>query len=69
MIAVTRLDGSEFLVNDDLILQVERTPDTVLTLSTGLRLLVKESPEEIVRRVVDFRRRIQAGLQLIPEQS
>lgn len=69
MIAVTRLDGSEFLVNDDLILQVERTPDTVLTLSTGLRLLVKESPEELVRRVVEFRRRIYAGQQLIPEQS
>lgn len=69
MIAVTRLDGSEFLVNNDLILQVERTPDTVLTLSTGLRLLVKEPPEEIVRRVVEFRRRIYAGQQLIPEQS
>jgi flagellar protein FlbD len=69
MIAVTRLDGSELLINDDLILQVERTPDTVLTLSTGLRLLVKEPPEEIMRRVVDFRRRVFAGLQIIPEQS
>ena len=69
MIAVTRLDGSEFLVNNDLILQVERTPDTVLTLSTGLRLLVKEPPEEIVRRVVEFRRRIYAGQQFISEQS
>lgn len=68
MIVVTRLDGSEFLVNDDLILQVEKTPDTVLTLSTGLRLLVKESPDELLRRVVEFRRRIYAGQQMIPEQ-
>ena len=61
MIWVTRLDDTELAVNSDLILTVESTPDTVLALTNGERLLVKQSVPEIIERVVAFRRRVMQG--------
>lgn len=61
MIAVTRLDGTPIVVNADLLQWVEETPDTVLTLTSGERLLVRESAEEIVRRTLEYKRAIAAG--------
>ena len=58
MIALTRLDGKELVVNCDQILFVESTPDTVLTLTTGDHVMVRESVEDVVARTVAFRRRI-----------
>lgn len=61
MIFVTRLNGTEVVVNVDQLLTIERTPDTVLTLINGDRLMVKESLEEIVQRAVSYRHRIFEG--------
>lgn len=61
MIWVTRLDDTELAVNSDLILTVESTPDTLLALTNGERLLVKQSVPEIIERVVAFRRRVMQG--------
>jgi flagellar protein FlbD len=61
MIPLVRLDGSEVIVNSDLIATVEKTPDTMLTLTTGHHILVKENVEEVVARIVEYRRRILAG--------
>jgi len=58
MIRVTRLDGSELYVNSELIEFLESTPDTVLSLTDGRKLVVKEAPEEIVRRVIAFKRQV-----------
>jgi flagellar protein FlbD len=58
MITVTRYDGTELVVNVDLILTIEQTPDTVLTLTTGDRLMVRESMAEVVERSVSYRHRI-----------
>lgn len=58
MIKVTRFDGTEFAVNSDLILFIESTPDTVVRLTTGERILVKESVDELIRRIVTFTREI-----------
>jgi flagellar protein FlbD len=60
MIRVTRLNSESILLNSDLIEFVESTPDTVLKLTSGQRLLVRESPEEIVARIVQFRKAILA---------
>ncbi len=57
MIALTRLDGKEIVVNADLVLTVEATPDTVLTLATGEHLMVREPPEEIIERAAAWRRK------------
>jgi flagellar protein FlbD len=56
MIPLTRLNNQEFFVNCDLIEFIERTPDTVITLTTGKKFVVKEDPKEVIRRIVDFRR-------------
>ena len=55
MIKVQRLNGKEFVVNSDLILFVEETPDTVITLTTGQKVVVKESVDEIIEKVINFK--------------
>ncbi len=66
MIWVTRLDGERVLLNDDQVLYVEATHDTLLVMSTGDRLRILESPEELVERVAAWRQRIM-GLSLLHE--
>lgn len=58
MIHVTRLNHAPLLLNSDLIEHVESTPDTVISLAGGQKYVVKESAEEIVEKVVEFRRRL-----------
>jgi flagellar protein FlbD len=60
MIYVTRLNHTSVVLNADLIEYVETTPDTVISLTTGQKLMVRETAEEIVARVVDYRRSIVA---------
>jgi flagellar protein FlbD len=66
MIHLTRLDGTDVVVNADLIATIERTPDTMLALVTGARLMVREPVEEVVERVVNFRRRSLLGPTVLP---
>ena len=61
MIKVTRLNGQLIVLNADLIEFVEVTPDTVITLTTGQKLVVSETAEEVINKVVEFRRAILAG--------
>lgn len=61
MIHLTRLNGSTVTVNAELIELVESTPDTVITLTTGKKLLVGEPTEEIVRKVLCYRRALMAA--------
>ena len=58
MIYVTRLDGSELVVNADLIETVEHTADTVIALVDGKKLVVTTPVEEVIARVIDYRRQI-----------
>lgn len=60
-IRVHRLDGKEFVVNADLIETVESTPDTVISLVSGRKLVVAESVDEIIQRVILFNRTRTAG--------
>ena len=61
MIFLTRFDGTEVVVNSDLIVTVEKIPDTVITLTTGDRIMVKEHVEEVVARAAAFRYRVMQG--------
>ena len=61
MIALTRLNGKELIINVQQILFVEATPDTCLTMQGGERLMVKESVSEVVHRAEAFHRRIGLG--------
>ena len=58
MIEVTNINGVKVLVNPDLIELVEETPDTVLTLTTGKKIIVKESRQEIKNLVILYRKDI-----------
>lgn len=57
MINVTKLNGSEMVLNADLIESVETTPDTLIGLTTGRKVMVKETLDDIVRLALEFRRR------------
>lgn len=58
MIQLIRLNGHPVMVNSDLIEQVEETPDTVVTLTSGNRLIVRDSMNEVQQKIVDFKRKI-----------
>jgi len=58
MIRLTRLNRVPLVLNSDLIEHIDVTPDTVITLTTGQILRVRESAEEVIHRIIDFRRRI-----------
>lgn len=61
MIALTRLNHASLVVNCELIEHIETTPDTVLTMTTGQKITVLESTDEVVRRVIEYRQRIYRG--------
>ena len=69
MIEVTRLGGKTLIVNADLVETVEATPDTVLTLTSGRKVVVLETPQEIAERVLAYRRHVTAGRGLEPWTS
>jgi flagellar protein FlbD len=58
MIQLTRLNGNPLVVNSDLIKYAEASPDTVLTLVNGEKIVVLESCAEVVRRTAEYRAQI-----------
>ena len=56
MIKLTRLDGEPFVLNAELIRYVEARPDTFVTLTTGDRVVVAESMDEVVEKAIDYQR-------------
>jgi len=58
MVSVTRLDGSAIMLNVDLMVTIERTPDTLVWLTTGDRIFLRETPEEIVERVIRYKQTV-----------
>lgn len=69
MIALTRLGGQELVVNAELIELVEAMPDTHITLTDGRQLIVQESPDEVVARVIAYRRAAYGPLRAIQVAS
>lgn len=56
MIILKKLNGEEFVLNSDLIETIMETPDTTILLTNGKHLIVRESKEDVVKKVVEFRR-------------
>jgi flagellar protein FlbD len=61
MIHLTRLNNTALTVNSELIKFVEQNPDTVITLLNGEKILVRETAEQVLERIVEFRRRLLSG--------
>ncbi len=57
MIPVTRLNGQEVYVNADLVLFLESSPETIITLQNGKKITVKETIPQVIDRVVEFKSR------------
>jgi len=64
MIQLTRLNGQPLIINSDLIKLIENAPDTVISLVNGEKIVVRESGEQILERIVEFRRRVLDGLNM-----
>ncbi|MBO4387182.1 MAG: flagellar FlbD family protein [Treponema sp.] len=58
MIEVTRLNGKKYWINPHQIESMEQNPDLTLTLLSGKKVVVSDTPEEVVDKVVEYRRRI-----------
>ena len=58
MIELTRLNDKKLTVNCDLIEFIEETPDTIITFSTGTKLVVKEKTNEIKDKIMEYKRNI-----------
>jgi len=75
LIAVTKFNGEMMIVNAELIETVEKTPDTIVSLITGKKYMVQEPVEEIIARVMEYRRqlppfwrKVETGLKESPEE-
>jgi flagellar protein FlbD len=64
MIQLTRLNNKPVTVNSDLIKFIEQSPDTLVTLITGEKIMVLEKADEVLTRIIDFRRMVLQGLLL-----
>ena len=62
MIELTRLNGNPMVLNSDLIETAEASPDTMLTLINGEKLIVRESCADVVERVLEYRARLLAAV-------
>ena len=58
MITLTKLNDEQFVLNAELIKTVESTPDTIITITTGNKYVVKEKSEDVVSAVVQYKRDI-----------
>lgn len=58
MIKLLKLNGEEFILNCDLIETIEKTPDTIITLTNGKKFLVKDSIETIINKVVIYKQHL-----------
>lgn len=56
MISITRFNGTKFYLNADLIQTVEGTPDTVITLTNNVKIVVKEQPDQVVEKIINYQR-------------
>lgn len=61
MIYLSRFNGNRFLLNAEMIREVEETPDTIITLVSGQKIMVRESVEHIRDAVLEYKRTIQPG--------
>ncbi|MEW6566048.1 MAG: flagellar FlbD family protein [Spirochaetota bacterium] len=58
MIRVTRLDGTEYYINPHQIESIETHPDTTLIMLSGKKVIVREKPEQILQRIIEYRKLI-----------
>jgi len=58
MISITKLNEQELVINSSLIELIESTPDTTITMTTGRKIIVRESLEEVMDRIAAYQKRL-----------
>ncbi len=58
MIQVTQLNGKKYWINPHMIETMETLPDLTLTLLSGRKLIIKDSPEEVIQKIIEYRNKI-----------
>ncbi|MDA0745094.1 MAG: flagellar FlbD family protein [bacterium] len=69
MIKITRLNNTVLTINADMIEFLETTPDTIITLTDGRKVVAKESVDELIERVVEYKRRLLSPLPEVQKPS
>lgn len=64
MILVTRFDGSTFYINAELIRSIEHTPDTVITLTSDYKIVVRDTAEQILDRIIQYQRQTHGNINI-----
>jgi flagellar protein FlbD len=67
MIEVKKLSDQIVILNSDLIETIEATPDTMIVLTNGRKIVVKDSVDEVLKKVIEYRRSIHEGIGIKPE--
>ena len=57
MVKLTKINGQQFYVNSDLMEFIESTPDTIISLTTGKKVIVKETTEEVINMIIEYKGR------------
>ena len=68
MIALRRINGSEFILNADLIESIESTPDTMITLTSGKKIIVRNPVDDIVRKSIKYKQLYHQTLQVVQKK-
>jgi flagellar protein FlbD len=69
VISVHRLNNSEFIINADLIETLEATPDTVITLTNGKKLMVKDSLDAVVQSIIKYKQLCNHYIQVVNKEK
>jgi flagellar protein FlbD len=68
MIVLSRLNGDKFVLNAYFIETIEETPDTVISLTSGKKLMVKDKAEDVVKRVIEYKRMCNATVTVVKRE-
>ncbi len=69
MVTLSRLNGSTFVLNAEYIETIEETPDTVITLTSGKKLMVKNRLDEVVKQVIEYHRLCNQTIQVVRKEK
>ena len=68
MIALRKINGSEFILNADLIESIESTPDTMISLTSGKKYIVQNKVDDIVRKTIKYKQLSNQTLQVVQQK-
>ena len=69
MIAVKRLNNEELVINADLIESIESVPDTIISLTTGRKITVKDSIEEVIKKIIKYKQTIHCTVNVVTKEE